>query len=153
MLLKHFYNPDLAHSSYFVGCPAAGEAVVIDPSRDVEPYLEFAQSRGMRIVGAVETHIHADYASGGHELAHAVGGTMFVSSYGDDYGYELETASNVQVRYLREGDEIKLGSVTLTALHTPGHTPEHLCFLLTAGDQSQPFALFSGDCLFAGDMG
>lgn len=153
MLLKHFYNPDLAHSSYFVACPAAGEAVVIDPSRDVEPYLEFAQSRGLRIVGAVETHIHADYASGGHELAHAVSGTMFVSSYGDDYGYELETASNVQVRYLAEGDEIKLGSVRLTALHTPGHTPEHLCFLLTAGDQSQPFALFSGDCLFAGDMG
>ncbi len=153
MLLKHFYNADLAHSSYLVGCPAAGEAVVIDPGRDIEPYLEHARSRGLRIIGAVETHIHADYASGAHELANAVKGTMFVSGYGDDYGYELETASDVDVRYLHEDDEITLGSVTLTTLYTPGHTPEHLCFLLTSGDQSQPFALFSGDCLFAGDMG
>lgn len=153
MLLKHFYDPDLSQSSYLVASPTTGEAVVIDPTRDVEPYLEFAERQNLRIIGAVETHIHADYASGGHELAHAVQGTLFVSNYGEDHGYQLETAGDVHVRYLREGDELYLGDVTLKALHTPGHTPEHLCFILTEESAGQPFALFTGDCLFAGDMG
>jgi hydroxyacylglutathione hydrolase len=153
MLLKIFYNPDLSHASYLVASPDSGEAVVIDPSRDIEEYLEFAEQNNLRIIGAVETHIHADFASGGHELAHAVKGTMFVSNYGGDQGYELEIASDVHVRYLRDGDEIYLSKVTLKAMHTPGHTPEHLCFMLTDAEAGQPFALFSGDCLFAGDMG
>jgi hydroxyacylglutathione hydrolase len=153
MLLKIFYNPDLSHASYLVGSTQSGEAVVIDPAREIEEYLDFAEKSGVRIIGAVETHIHADYASGGHELAHAVRGTLFVSNYGGDLGYELEIASDVHVRYLRENDEIYMGEVSLKALHTPGHTPEHLCYLLTDTTTSQPFALFSGDCLFAGDMG
>jgi hydroxyacylglutathione hydrolase len=153
MQLKIFYDPDLSHASYLVGSSQSGEAVVIDPSREIEQYLNFAERQRLRIIGAVETHIHADYASGGHELAHAVSGTLFVSNYGGDHGYELEIASDVHVRYLREGDDIYLGDLVLKALHTPGHTPEHLCFTLTSGSAGHPFVLFSGDCLFAGDMG
>ncbi|HEX2623206.1 MAG TPA: rhodanese-like domain-containing protein, partial [Phototrophicaceae bacterium] len=96
----------------------------------------------------------ADFVSGGRELASSVGGTLYVSDYGDDLGYKMSDSEIVNgVRRLREGDVIKVGSLKLEVMHTPGHTPEHLCYLLTADDADKPFAIFSGDCLFAGDMG
>ena len=149
MLLERFYDEDLAQASYFIGCQAKGEAIVIDARRDISEYLALAAKNGMRIVAATETHIHADYLSGTRELAAATGATTYVSGEGGadwQYGFEAER--------LMDKDTIKLGNITVTARHTPGHTPEHLSFLVTDGAFSdQPGYMFSGDFIFAGDLG
>ncbi|MBC8099264.1 MAG: MBL fold metallo-hydrolase [Armatimonadetes bacterium] len=153
MLLKYFYDDALSQASYLIGCPASGEALVIDPARDITPYLQFAHERNLRIIGAAETHIHADFASGGRELASEVRGTLFISAYGGEHGYKLQGDDSMTVIGLYDGSQISVGSVQLEAWHTPGHTPEHLCYLITAGGAAGPFALLSGDCVFAGDVG
>jgi hydroxyacylglutathione hydrolase len=152
MLLKYFQDTDLAQNAYFIGCPDTGEALVIDPARDITPYLDFAREKGLRIIGAAETHIHADYVSGGRELAHAVKGTLFVSDYGGELGYQINDPQ-INVVRVRESDHIKVGQVRLDVLYTPGHTPEHICYVMTDGGAEQPFGIFTGDCLFVGDMG
>lgn len=152
MLLKYFYDNDLAQASYFIACPDGGVALVIDPARNIEPYLELARERGLKIIGAAETHIHADFVSGGRELAAATGGTLYISGHGGEFGYQVEDAG-VEVQKVFEGDTIKVGGVQLDVLHTPGHTPEHISYLVTAAGMDKPFAIFSGDCLFVGDMG
>lgn len=149
MLLERIYDEDLAQASYFVGCQAKGEAIVIDPRRDLTPYLDLARRNGMKIVAVTETHIHADYLSGTRELAAATGATMYVSAEGGEdwqYGFEAER--------LHHGDAIRLGNIVVEARHTPGHTPEHLSFQVTDGAFSdQPGYYFSGDFVFVGDLG
>lgn len=152
MLLERIYDEDLAQASYVIGCQATGEAVVVDPRRDVDHYLRLAEAKGLRIAHVTETHIHADYLSGTRELAARTGATIHVSDEGGPdwtYGPGFEGA-----RRLRHGDSIKVGNVCLTAVHTPGHTPEHLSFLVTDGAQaSDPGFLLSGDFVFVGDLG
>ena len=149
MLLERFYDEDLAQASYFIGCQAKGEAIVVDARRDISDYLALAAKHGMRIVAVTETHIHADYLSGTRELAAATGAATYVSGEGGadwQYGFEAER--------LMDKDTIKLGNITVTARHTPGHTPEHLSFLITDGAFSdQPGYMLSGDFIFAGDLG
>lgn len=149
MLLERLYDEDLAQASYLVGCQATGEAVVIDARRDVAEYLDVARRHGMRIVAVTETHIHADYLSGTRELAAATGAEVFVSGEGGvDWQYGFEATR------LFDGDTITVGNVQLRARHTPGHTPEHLAFLVTDGAFSpDPGYLLSGDFVFAGDVG
>lgn len=149
MLLERIYDEDLAQASYVIGCQAKGEAIVIDPRRDLTPYLDLAARKGMRIVAVTETHIHADYLSGSRELAAATGATLYVSAEGgEDWQYEFEAER------LRHGDAITIGNLTVEARHTPGHTPEHLSFLVTDGASSDlPGYLFSGDFVFVGDLG
>ena len=155
MLLKYFYDDKLAQASYLVGCPANGEALVIDPARDVQPYLDAAEHHGLRITRVVETHIHADYASGAHELAYQTGSTLYLSGHQPEDHPELayDFADDVDVECVTDGDVITMGSVRLDVIHTPGHTPEHLVLLLTDSDKEQPVGIFTGDCLFVGDMG
>ncbi|WP_434922494.1 MBL fold metallo-hydrolase [Glutamicibacter sp. PAEs-4] len=149
MLLERFYDEDLAQASYFIGCQAKGEALVVDARRDISEYLALADKHGMRIVAVTETHIHADYLSGTRELAAATGAATYVSGEGGadwQYGFEAER--------LMDKDTIALGNITVTARHTPGHTPEHLSFLITDGAFSdQPGYMLSGDFIFAGDLG
>lgn len=149
MLLERIYDEDLAQASYFIGCQANGEALVIDARRDIHPYVELAAKHGMRIVAVTETHIHADYLSGTRELANATGAQIYVSGEGDEdwqYGFDATR--------LRDGDTITIGNITVQARHTPGHTPEHLVFLVTDGAFSEePGYLISGDFVFAGDLG
>ncbi|WP_433875720.1 rhodanese-like domain-containing protein [Sinomonas atrocyanea] len=149
MLLERIYDEDLAQAGYMIGCQAKGEAIVVDARRDIAPYLELAAANGMKIVAVTETHIHADYLSGTRELAAATGATMYVSGEGGDdwqYGFEAER--------LQDGSQITLGNITIKALHTPGHTPEHLSFLITDGAfADQAGYLLSGDFVFAGDLG
>ena len=149
MLLERIYDEDLAQASYFVGCQAKGEAIVIDPRRDLTPYLDLAARNGMRIVAVTETHIHADYLSGTRELAAATGATAYVSAEGGEdwqYGFEAER--------LHHGDTITLGNIVVEARHTPGHTPEHLSFLVTDGAFAElPGFFFTGDFVFVGDLG
>ena len=149
MLLERIYDEDLAQASYFIGCQRKGEAVVVDARRDIKTYLDLAAANGMRIVAVTETHIHADYLSGTRELAAATGAEMYVSGEGGtDWQYRFEAAR------LHDGDTVALGNITLKALHTPGHTPEHLSFLVTDGAfSSEPGYLLSGDFVFSGDLG
>jgi hydroxyacylglutathione hydrolase len=149
MLLERIYDQDLAQAGYFIGCQRKGEAVVVDARRDIDVYLDLARANGMKIVAVAETHIHADYLSGTRELAAATGAGIYVSGEGGtdwQYGFDAER--------LHDGDTISIGNITVQALHTPGHTPEHLSFLVTDGAFSdQPGYLLSGDFVFAGDLG
>ena len=152
MLLERLYDEDLAQASYFIGCQAKNEAIVVDPRRDNQVYLDLAAKNGMTIVGVTETHIHADYLSGTRELAAKTGATMYVSDEGGPdwtYGPDFDGA----VR-MKDGHTIELGNITITASHTPGHTPEHMSFLVTDGAQAQaPGYMLTGDFVFVGDLG
>ncbi len=153
MIIRTFYDSKLAQASYMVGCSASGQAVVIDPSRDSDPYLDMADSLGLRITAITETHIHADYVSGTRQLSAATGATMYLSAEGGpvwQYGFVGDPLAVP----LRDGDAIHVGNVSLRAVHTPGHTPEHLAFLLTDHPTSDlPHSLFAGDFVFVGDVG
>ncbi|HIY66388.1 MAG TPA: MBL fold metallo-hydrolase [Candidatus Agrococcus pullicola] len=152
MLLERIYDEDLAQASYFIGCQAEGEAIVVDPRRDLDVYLDLAEKHDMRIVAVTETHIHADYLSGTRELAVATGATVYVSDEGGPdwmYGTDFDDAIR-----MKHGHRILLGNVAVEAVHTPGHTPEHLSFLITDGAQSsEPGFMLTGDFVFVGDLG
>ncbi|WDH77481.1 rhodanese-like domain-containing protein [Microbacterium esteraromaticum] len=152
MLLERIYDEDLAQASYVIGCQAKGEAIVVDPRRDLDVYLDLAAKNGMKIVAVTETHIHADYLSGTRELAAATGATMYVSDEGGpDWTYSDAFVGAVRMKH---GHRIALGNITVEAVHTPGHTPEHLSFLVTDGAQSSdPGFMLTGDFVFVGDLG
>jgi len=153
MILRNFYNDSLSQASYLVGCAATGQAIVIDPSRDIQPYLTMADSQGLTITAVTETHIHADYLSGSRELAAKTGATLYLSDCGDaDWKYAF--AKDPTVQLVKDGDVITIGNLSLKVIHTPGHTPEHIVFLLTDHPTGEtPHSLFSGDFMFAGDVG
>ncbi len=135
----------LAQLSYMVGDDKAGVVAVIDPRRDVDVYTDMARAKGVRIAAIVETHIHADFVSGVHELHERTGATIYGGKT-EDYQFDLKQMS--------EGDEIALGAVRLRALHTPGHTPEHISLLIFDKQQGEePFGVFTGDTLFNLDVG
>src|SRR5215467_13819580 len=153
MFLRRFFEPTLAQTSYLIGCPESGEAIVIDPNRDVAPYLAAAKSEGARITHVTETHIHADFVSGTREVAAKTGATMLLSAEGGkDWQYAF--AGDRGARRVRHGDFVTLGNVRIDVLHTPGHTPEHLTFVVTDGAAaSEPIGAATGDFLFVGDVG
>ena len=150
MFVKRFFEPSLAQASYMIGCQTAGEAIVIDANRDVDAYIQVAAREGLRITHVTETHIHADYVSGSRELAQRTGASLCLSDEGDkDWKYKFEHA-----RKLKHGDRIDIGNVRVEVLHTPGHTPEHLTFLITDGAAAdKPIAAVTGDFVFVGDVG
>src|SRR5438105_1630118 len=154
MLLKYFYDKPLAHASYLIGCQKSGEALVIDPSRHVEPYLEAASAEGLRITGAAETHIHADFVCGARELADRTGATLYLSDAGPPE-WKYQVPAGFTVRRLNDGDGFAIGQIRFDVLHTPGHTPEHICYLLTdAGSGANaPMGVFTGDFVFVGAIG
>lgn len=149
MYFQHIYDKTLAQSSYFIGCQKAGVAVVIDPKRDVDTYIKIAEEQKMQITHIFETHIHADFLAGSRELAVLTGATMYLSDEGGaDWQYEFEHIG------LTEGTLIQVGNLEFRVLHTPGHTPESISFLLTDKPASeQPVMLFTGDFVFVGDIG
>ena len=151
MLFETFEVKGLSHYSYAVGCPGTGAMAVVDPRRDVDVYLDFAAARGLRISHVLETHIHADYASGARELAERTGAELWLSAYDEGETFQVSFPH----REARDGDELEIGSVRIRALHTPGHTPEHLSFLVYDGSRSRevPQILLSGDFLFVGSLG
>jgi hydroxyacylglutathione hydrolase len=154
MLLKYFYDPALAHASYLVGCQRSGEAVVIDPGRHVAPYLAAAEAEGLRIVATAETHIHADFVSGSRELNSQVGAKMYLSDEGTaDWKYRFATSDNSIL--LKGGSKFTIGNIRFEVVHTPGHTPEHISFLLTdiGGGANVPMGIFTGDFVFVGSIG
>jgi hydroxyacylglutathione hydrolase len=153
MIFRRLYDDGLAQASYLIGCAQAGEAVVVDPLRDVEPYLAAAEAEKVRITAVTETHIHADFLSGSRELAARTGARLHLSAEGGaDWQYAF--AAGDGARLLHDGDEIVVGNVRLRAVHTPGHTPEHLSFLVTDGAvATDPMGVVTGDFVFVGDVG
>ena len=153
MYFRRFYDEPLAQASYLIGCQANGTAVVIDPARVIAPYLETAAAEGLRIVAVTETHIHADFMSGLRELAAATGARKYLSGCGTpewQYGFRGEADTTV----LADRDVITIGNIRIQAIHTPGHTPEHLAFLVTDGaTANDPIGVVTGDFVFVGDVG
>ncbi|MDA0424163.1 MBL fold metallo-hydrolase [Stutzerimonas frequens] len=145
LVFEPIYTDGLAQISYLVGDSKAAVAAVIDPRRDVDVYLDLAREKGLRIAYAIETHIHADFASGAQALAERSGAEI-IGGCSPDYGFELRQAA--------DGEVLELGQVSLEIIYSPGHTPEHISLLLRDGQQGdEPFALFTGDTLFNLDVG
>lgn len=151
MLFERFEDKGLSHYSYAVGCQRSGELVIVDPRRDIDVYLDFAAAEGMRIVNILETHIHADFASGARELAERTGAELWLSDYDTGEIFEVQFPHHP----MRDGDALQIGNIRIDALHTPGHTPEHLSFLVYDGVRSTevPMLMLSGDFLFVGSLG
>lgn len=148
MRLQRFEVPGLSHYSYILA--SGGKAVVVDPKRDVDTYLDFADAHDLKITHILETHIHADYASGALELAKLTGAELWLSAYdaGEDFEYKFAHHE------FREGEELRVGDISITALHTPGHTPEHLSFLVADLSRGEvPMLMLSGDFVFVGSLG
>src|SRR5215208_5415939 len=143
MYFKQFYLACLAHASYLIG--SEGEAVVVDPRRDVDEYLAEASAQGFAINYVIETHLHADFVSGHQEIAARTGAQIV---FGEKAGVAFEH------RAVRDGEEIAIGKVVLRFIETPGHTPESICILVTDTEApDQPQKLLTGDTLFIGDVG
>ncbi len=153
MLLRLIYDDKLAQASYLLGCQATGEALVVDANRDAEQYVRLARKEGLRITHVTETHIHADFLSGSRELAHRTGAQLLLSAHGGaDWSYRFPEAD--KVRLVHDGESFKVGNIRVDVMHTPGHTPEHISFLITdTAAADQPIGLFSGDFVFVGDVG
>ena len=145
MYLAQYYLDCLSQASYMVGDEQSGQAVVVDPRRDIEEYLTDAEAHGFTIVGVINTHFHADFVSGHLELAKATGAWI---------GYGKAAKADFEIRSLSDGERIELGDVVLEIMETPGHTPESISVLTYehASDTS-PYAVFTGDALFIGDVG
>lgn len=153
MLFRQIADDNLAQYAYLIGCQQTGEALIIDPERDIDRYIAIAESENLQIVAATETHIHADFVSGVREFANR-GVTAYLSDEGDaDWKYAW--ASEHDAILLKSGDTFDIGKIQIEALATPGHTPEHLSFLVTdfGGGANKPMGLISGDFVFVGDVG
>ena len=147
MFIQQYYLECLSQASYLIGDPTSGRAVVIDPRRDVDEYIADAQEHGFTIDTVIETHFHADFLSGHLELADKTGATIV-------YGVAAEGRVEFPIRAMRNGEHINLGVIDLEILETPGHTPESISVVLRKnGPTDEPYAVFTGDTLFIGDVG
>lgn len=143
MYFKQFYLSCLAHASYLIG--SDGEAAVVDPQRDVDQYISDADAQGLKIKYIIETHLHADFVSGHRELAERTGAEIV---------FGRAAGATLAHRAVADGDEIKIGKVSLRVLETPGHTPESICLLVIDHEISgEPQKVLTGDTLFIGDVG
>jgi len=141
MYVQQLYTNCLAEAAYYI--ESNGEAAIVDPIRETEPYIKLAKQRGAKIKYVFETHFHADFVSGHIDLANKTNSEIV-------FGPLAET--NYSVHNAKDGEEFKIGNVTIRAIHTPGHTPESTCYLLL--DESyQEYCIFTGDTLFVGDVG
>ncbi|USN98873.1 MAG: MBL fold metallo-hydrolase [Phycisphaeraceae bacterium] len=159
MFMRSIYDEGLAQAAYLIGCPKSGRAVLFDPLRDVDRYIALAAAHGLEISAVAETHIHADFVSGARELAERTGAHVYVSGEGGpDWRSRWlngQPAGGYAHTELRDGDTFSIGGIEITAVHTPGHTPEHLIYLVTdrGGGATDPIGVITGDFLFVGDLG
>jgi hydroxyacylglutathione hydrolase len=155
MFLRQIFDSHLSQYSYLIGCQRTGEAIIIDPERDIDRYRAVAAEEGLRLTSVAETHIHADFVSGARELAADSAVRVYVSAEGGpDWQTEWALGAD-NVTLLHDGDVFMVGKIQFQALHTPGHTPEHLVYLVTdiGGGANEPMALLTGDFIFVGDVG
>ncbi|MDH3225055.1 MAG: MBL fold metallo-hydrolase, partial [Gemmatimonadota bacterium] len=154
MFFRQVFEPKLAQYSYIVGCQRTGEALVIDPMRDIDRYEAIAAEEELRITAVTETHIHADFLSGAREYA-ARGVQVYLSDEGDaDWKYRW-VQDDYDVTLVKGGDSFQIGNIKIEVVHTPGHTPEHIAFMIIdeGGGASEPMGIASGDFVFVGDLG
>src|SRR5256886_678258 len=146
MIFQQILNEESGCLSYLIGCGQAGRAIVVDPGRDrVHEYLRLARRRGLKITHVVETHTHADHISGNRDLAAATSAAIFVHAAAG-FAFDHERLS--------DGDEIRVGNIRLTVGHTPGHTPDSICLLVTDLERGpEPWFVLTGDTLFVGSVG
>ncbi len=154
MFMRLIYDEKLAQGAYLFGCQKTGEAIVIDPQRDVDRANDLARANGLRIVAVAETHIHADFVSGARELAERVGARVYVSGEGGP-DWQSTWATAYDHHALKDGDAFSIGNIEFRAVHTPGHTPEHLAYVVTdhGSGASEPIGVCTGDFVFVGDLG
>jgi hydroxyacylglutathione hydrolase len=160
MFFRMIYDDKLAQAAYLIGCQRTGEAVIIDPQRDVDRYMIAAEAQRLRIVATAETHIHADFLSGTRELAERTGAKVYLSDEGDtDWKYRWLDKRAGHGTYnhqlLHDGDTFTIGRIEFRVVHTPGHTPEHISFMVTdrGGGADEPMGMITGDFVFVGDLG
>ena len=152
MLLKRLYDDKLAQASYLIACQESGTALVVDPLRDVDRYLKAAEEEKVQITDVTETHIHADFVSGARDLAREAGARLHLSAMGGE-GWSYRGIDET-TDMLRDGSSFMVGCVRIDVLHTPGHTPEHLTFLVTdCAAANVPVGALTGDFIFVGDVG
>ena len=153
MYFERLYDSGLAQASYLIGCQRTGEAVVVDPNRDVQQYVDAAAREGLRVTHVTETHIHADFVSGARELVARTGARLFLSDEGGP-GWRYAYAAEAGATLINDGDHFMVGNIRLDVLHTPGHTPEHVSFVVTDTPASTaPWGILTGDFVFVGDVG
>jgi len=159
MYFRQIFEPKLAQYAYLIGCQSTGEAILVDPERDIDRYLKIAEKDEFTIVAVTDTHIHADYLSGSREFAKRLNVKVYASDEGDnDWKFEWLINSDFKYQLLKHGDSFKIGNIQFDVLHTPGHTPEHICFIVTdkGGEpkvERSPMGILSGDFIFVGDVG
>ncbi|HCI80431.1 MAG TPA: MBL fold metallo-hydrolase, partial [Ktedonobacter sp.] len=144
MQIKQYFLEGLGHQSYVVTDEKSGMAVVVDPRRDVDIYLQEANRANARITHILETHIHNDYVTGARELA-ARTGAIIVGSAEGHIVYEHQS--------VRDGDRITVGDMSFQVMATPGHTPEHVSYVLYEPNNARPYAVFSGGSMLVGGAG
>ncbi|HWL39887.1 MAG TPA: MBL fold metallo-hydrolase [Gemmatimonadaceae bacterium] len=153
MIFRRFYDESLAQATYLIGCEKSREAIVVDPGLELARYEHAAAAERLRIAHVTETHIHADFVSGARELADRLGATLYLSGEGaGDWGYTTSALESAE--RLGTGARIETGRVSLEAVHTPGHTPEHITLVVTDKDRGdEPVGALTGDFIFVGDVG
>lgn len=154
MFFRTFTDEKLAQYSYLVGCQQTGEAIIVDPPRKVDHILAVAKEEDLEVIAVAETHIHADYVSGARQLGVEHGATLFLSDEGDE-NWKYEFPEGVDIELVKEGSKFSIGNVDFEVIHTPGHTPESISFILTdrGGGATEPLGIFTGDFVFVGDIG
>ncbi len=161
MLFRQIFDPKLAQYAYLIGCQQTKEAIIIDPERDIDRYVEIAEAEGLNIIAVAETHIHADFLSGGREFGERLDARLYLSDEGDaDWKYEWvkqpkQDGGAYDYVLLKDGDTFMIGNIEIKAVHTPGHTPEHMSFLVTdrGSGATTPIGIATGDFVFVGDLG
>jgi hydroxyacylglutathione hydrolase len=156
MLFRQYSDPKLAQYAYLVGCQQTGEALIIDPERDIDRYVEAAEAEGLRIVAVAETHIHADFLSGAREFAERFGTRTYLSDEGgSEWASDWARNGDYDVQFLKHGDTFRLGGIEIQAVHTPGHTPEHISYVVIdrGSGAHTPMGIATGDFVFVGDLG
>jgi hydroxyacylglutathione hydrolase len=145
MIVRQFLHNDPVGISYLFGCGGQAAGAVVDPVGEIEPYLRAAEAAGMRIQFVIDTHVHADHLSAGRRLADAASGEYVLSAQAD---------VSFPFKGVRDEEVLPLGNVTATVLHTPGHTPEHICLLVTDRTRAdEPWFVLTGHTLMVGDLG
>lgn len=155
MYFQQITDRKLAQYAYLIGCQATGEAILIDPERDIDRYIDIAAGEGLEIVAVADTHIHADYLTGMREFAEK-GTKVYASDEGDkDWKYEWLIGSEYNYQLIKDKDSFRIGNIKFDVLYSPGHTPEHVSYLITdlGGGADAPMGIASGDFVFVGDLG